>query len=305
MQMQSSPKCRQCGSTRVKNLGRIPDGTSFAGQTLSPPWDGGSLYSCTHCHLGFRHPIRPMLEYERLYENASENLWTSGDLREDQRRVKLRISERLSTGRVLDVGCYDGALLYDLRPGIRKFGVEASLAAARSAQAKGVDVIARRIEDIERLEIQFDAICAVDVIEHVEKPKEFLTLLARRLTQDGFLIVSTGTLDSDAWRYAGGRYWYSSTPEHISFISIPWAHAAAAEIGLAVDSQEVFSYLRCDEGEATAERKAYFSAVRRSNAKMALISLLPGKLGRIAPRTAKGRAGLFEDHMILVFSKRQ
>ena len=121
-----NPTCRQCRSESVACMGRIPDGYSLAGQPLVPPWGGGTLFECTDCGLGFRHPIRPQSDYENLYEQAAETVWPIGLLRPDQLRIKSLIESRAGAKSVLDVGCYDGGLLNALGARIEKFGVEAS-----------------------------------------------------------------------------------------------------------------------------------------------------------------------------------
>ncbi|MEO8153797.1 MAG: hypothetical protein ABI605_12060 [Rhizobacter sp.] len=85
-----SLQCRQCSATDLIELGPIPPATIFAGQPLNPPWDGGALYQCRRCHLGFRHPIRSEAEYETLYAAASEKIWVSDALRVDQQHVLAR-----------------------------------------------------------------------------------------------------------------------------------------------------------------------------------------------------------------------
>jgi SAM-dependent methyltransferase len=132
----------------------------------------------------------------------------------------------------LSVGCYDGVLLGTLGPKYRKFGVEASAAAAREAQRRGIDIVAPRIRDLAAVDHHFDVVCAVDVIEHVADPRAFVQMLVQRLAPGGTLIISTGSIDTPAWRFAGGGYWYCSYPEHISFISPAWATSVARELGL-------------------------------------------------------------------------
>jgi len=275
----------------------------FAGRNLAVPWDGGYLYRCRRCDLGFRHPIRRQEEYEALYEAASDQVWVSATLRPDQLRVRNLMVSAKGSGRVLDVGCYDGALLASLGPQFEKYGIEASSAAAASAQGKGIKIIASRIRDLASTDLHFDIVCAVDVIEHVPDPRVFLELLARRLAPGGLIIVSSGNIDTQGWRFAGGRYWYCRFPEHISFISRAWGDKVASDLGLDLYIADYFAHGELDPSFLSSARRQFFRHVAISNFKVFVISLLPGCTQRVPPRSSYGGPGLFEDHVILAFRK--
>lgn len=295
--------CRQCGSEALDDLGSIPPATMFAGQLLQPPWNGGSLHLCRRCHLAFRHPIRSEHEYERLYERASGTVWVSGALRTDQRLVRACIeSSCTTTGKVLDVGCYDGSLLASLGPRFRKYGVEASAAAAQKARQNGVEIVGARIRDLASIAERFEVVCAVDVIEHVSDPRAFIAMLASRLSPSGSLVISTGTTDTRAWRFAGGRYWYCGFPEHISFISPAWAHAAAAELGLDVVDVHRFSYGDVGALSLPKLRRRYYRKLVQERLSESLRAWLPGTSAQ-SPKRSHGQPGLFEDHVLLRFKR--
>lgn len=295
------PYCRQCQSSRVTLLGRIPQSSRFAGQTLNPAWDGGSLYLCQQCHLGFRHPVRSDQEYEALYDSAPDSVWVSTELRPDQQRVRSAIRSRHAQGKVLDVGCYDGSFLRALVPQFQCFGIEASAAARRAAEANGVSVLAPHIRDLADVEQLFDVVSAIDVIEHVVQPFLFLQTLVARTKPGGDVMISTGTLDALAWQQAGGAYWYSAIPEHISFIKQAWLTAAAKQLNLELVHTETFFYWDDNPGDRQRMQSEFHPVVRRSRRKQALLRMLPGRLGKLAPRTIFGRPGIFADHIVAVF----
>jgi SAM-dependent methyltransferase len=295
--------CRQCHGAALDDLGPIPAATVFAGQTLDPPWSGGSLYRCRRCHLGFRHPIRSDEAYEALYARASDAIWVSGALRPDHLLVRDRIEAIGPSVSVLDVGCYDGVLLAALGPAHRKFGVEASAAAAAAAGRRGVDIVAAKIRDIASLTERYDVVSAVDVIEHVADPLGFLAMLAGRLAPGGTLLISTGNLDLPAWRFAGGRYWYCSFPEHISFISPGWARAAAAALGLDVVDIRHFAYGDIGIDTLAKKRRSYYRKVLRARLRHAVSACWPGAQHRQAGAAVQGHPGLFEDHILVAFRK--
>jgi 2-polyprenyl-3-methyl-5-hydroxy-6-metoxy-1,4-benzoquinol methylase len=286
----------------LDDLGAIPSATVFAGQSLDPPWDGGSLYRCRHCHLVFRHPIRSDDEYERLYEQAPKDVWVSAELRTDQRLVRARIeSARTEPGSVLDVGCYDGTLLASLPPRFRRCGIEASALAAETARHKGIEIVGTSIRDLASMTEQFDAISAVDVIEHVSDPRAFIAMLASRLSAGGILLISTGSTDTPAWRFAGGRYWYCAFPEHISFISPAWARSAAAQLHLEVIDAQPFAYADLEPGSRRRARRRYYRKLMQEKIRQAVATWLPGSHQSRVTMRSHGQPGLFEDHTLITF----
>ncbi len=296
--------CRQCGAVSLRSLGLIPAADVFAGHRLNPPWDGGVLYQCRQCHLAFRHPIRTEAEYENLYARASGQIWVSDALRTDQKHVLSSIEAACPGGKVLDVGCYDGVLLAALGSQYQRFGVEASAAACDAARKRGVEIVAAKIRDLVALTTRFEVITAVDVIEHVEDPRSFVTLLAERLAPDGTLIISTGTLDSLAWRVAGGLYWYCGFPEHISFITQEWARGAGAALGLDVVDVRRFAYSKPEARSLTRQQWRFYRKAIRAKLREKLASWWPSSAeAPEVPPSARGAPGLFEDHMIVQLKK--
>lgn len=269
---------------------------------LDPPWSGGCLYQCQTCHLGFRHPIRPNQDYEQLYASASEKVWLTRQLRADQLRVVNFVQTHLPAAQVLDVGCYDGSLLQALGPAYGKFGVEPSERAAAVARERGVQMLAARISELGSLRRSFDVVCAVDVVEHVAQPADLVRTLVHVLSPGGWLLVSTGLLDTSAWRQVGGQYWYCGFPEHISFVSQAWAKATATRLGIELRQLDRFVY---ETLPPDLKAEAHRRFVRRA-ARSAWSRRMAGWLNPQAtwqPRSSLGQPGVFEDHVLMAFYK--
>lgn len=101
----------------------------------------------------------------------------------------------LEEKRALDVGCGAGLLTEPLaRLGATVTGLDASpevIAVAREHAATmglGIDY---RVGDVQDLDGEFDLVTCMEVVEHVTDPAAFVRALARRLTPDGLLIMST------------------------------------------------------------------------------------------------------------------
>src|SRR5438093_852881 len=101
----------------------------------------------------------------------------------------------LAGKRALDIGCGAGLLAEPLaRLGAQVTAVDAAheLVEAARAHAEGQGLsIAYRCGGAEDIDGMFDLVTAMEVIEHVADPAEFVATLARRLAPDGLLILST------------------------------------------------------------------------------------------------------------------
>lgn len=302
--MKGTPRCRQCDQPGLLDLGAIAEATQFAGQTLPQPLPGGRLWVCQHCALGQRHPVLPPEAYEQLYAAAPADVWRPGaTLRGDQRRVVDELTARGPLRRALDVGCGDGRLLAALPEGTERCGVEASSAAALARQ-HGVQVLADRFSALPGLPGRFDAIAAVDVIEHVHQPHRLLEDMAALLEPGGRLVLSTGSIETEAWRRRGGSYWYDCFPEHLSFIGPGWARQQAQRLGLRLLRAEPFRYdagFTADQAAAVAQR--FERRARRARWARGLGRLAPALERRMVRRLVCGVPGLHVDHVLLVFER--
>ena len=129
-------------------------------------------------------------------------------------------------------------------PCYRRYGIEINEKASQVAQRKGVDIIGTDFNELEKLSGSYDGVTALDVIEHVPDPFQFLALLAKVTRPGGTVIISTGNTDALSWRLMGSRYLYCTIAEHISFINKRWCYQAASRLGLQVYRIEKFSHMK-------------------------------------------------------------
>lgn len=158
--------------------------------------------------------------------SSTDNWGLDPDPRRRQFDVVRDLLARHSQGqRVLDVGCFNGALLKYLGDQWERFGVEPSREAGEVARERGVSLLGGDLGEIAPSIPPFHAILVIDVIEHIANPVPFFDELNRRLASHGIIILLTGNTDSILWRLQRGAYWYSSLPEHVSFYnrrSLEW-----------------------------------------------------------------------------------
>ncbi len=119
-------------------------------------------------------------------------------------------NEPLSSLRILDVGCGGGLVCEPLkRLGADVSGIDAnetSIAAAKEhAQAMGLDIKYQlgKVEDLPEDQL-FDAVIALEVIEHVDNPGIFVANCLKNLKPDGVLILST--MNRTKLSYIGGIF---------------------------------------------------------------------------------------------------
>lgn len=250
-------------------VGRIPKTDVFAGNFLDEPLEPGSLYRCKKCSLGFRWPQLTKEKLNTLYQQGSDATWsvTTAMDRADWQQAESWLRARLPAGaKVLDVGCFDGEFLNLLGLKYGLFGIEIHNAASLRAENKGVEIVAT---DYENIIGTYDCIASFDVIEHVGNPEDFLETCVKSLRPGGYLLISTGNLDSFTFKMQGASYWYSTISEHVSFISPKWIDLQAERLSIDVESISFFSH---------SERQGTILKVKE-NVLNVLYWLWPGSVG--------------------------
>lgn len=248
-------KCPSCYCDTVVSLGKIPSARVFAGRALDAPISGGGLFRCSSCHLGFRDPRLSKEQLDALYREGNSDTWSVSDasVRNDWKIARRWVWNNLESGNVLDVGCFDGTFLASLGGNYQTSGIEIHTVAARRAEKAGAKIVARDLHQLNGTAALYDMVTSFDVIEHVADPRTFLSRLASCVKQNGHLIISSGNMDAWSWRLMGGRYWYCTIPEHISFVSPNWCRSVARELDLKILEVAYFSHTRASPIRKTVQ----------------------------------------------------
>lgn len=189
-----------------------------AGVVIELGDNASSMRQCTSCALRFKHPFVPDADLLACYSNSSEDNWEH-----DPDPIKRRFDtiaamiEQFAPGkRVLDIGCSNAALLKHLGDQYERFGLEPSADAARVASERQISMLGSVLDDLED-DIRFDAILAIDVLEHLTDPNAFVGQIASHLQHGGVFIGLTGDHEAWGWSMQGNAYWYATLPEHQVF----------------------------------------------------------------------------------------
>ena len=134
--------------------------------------------------------VRSGAEYAKETEDLPSRCYGT---KADQARVA-KIVELVGSGnRVLDIGCYDGAvgrLLIEKSNAVA--GVEISRTAAKKARENGLDVAVQNIESgLCFKDDSFDVVLAGEIIEHFLDTDFLLDEIRRVLVPSGSLVITT------------------------------------------------------------------------------------------------------------------
>lgn len=206
------------------------------------------IRKCDKCGLLFNSPRITNDELFKLYSN---NYYFFESYESDEfpritnlylRTIALVQSE-LKEKNVVEIGSAKGYLLALMKNlGWDVQGVEISTEASDYAQSKlNIPTFTGTIDDyaIELKMKKFPIALAIDVIEHVPNPIEFLINIDKILLDGGLLIIDTPNGDSKNIEYLGLK-WPAFNPFHIYFFSISNIQTLLTRMGYTIEKS--FSY---------------------------------------------------------------
>ncbi len=195
------------------------------------------IYSCQNCTNAWTNPAPKEIIYEEVDFHAStvdsENQYLSrsvDDLPEEwQSSVKMQaqlLARHLKPGsRVLEIGCGEGILLYEIsKLGFSVKGIEPSKAAAKRGIQKGIDVVQGYFPHPNLCET-FDAVVMSHVLEHLPNPTETLNQVAKIAPQGYLLLVQTNyqglvpRLARYKWNWMPDQHYWHFTPQGLKYIT--------------------------------------------------------------------------------------
>jgi 2-polyprenyl-3-methyl-5-hydroxy-6-metoxy-1,4-benzoquinol methylase len=193
-------------------------------------WDNAyTLNACFDCHAIFLAP-RPdaaMLAraYDDSYYGAKEEKFNNPFIEKTLDFFRMgrarRLASRLQPGAgVLDIGCGNGKFLGYMRSlgDYRISGIELpGNSAQRAARVPGIQLKVGRLAPDDYPAEHFDAITMFHVFEHLEEPRETLSMINAILKPGGLLMMSFPNIDSLQARMFKGKWLHLDPPRHLFF----------------------------------------------------------------------------------------
>ena len=140
-----------------------------------------------------------------------------------------------SPARFLEIGCATGRLLGVLSEQCPRWsltGIEPSEFASQACRDAGFRVLTGTVEEVDLPGERFDAVCAWNVIEHVDDPRRFLDWIAAHLEPGGHLFLHTPNYGG-LMRRLYGSSWFEFKPEyHLYYFTYPGLTRLAEAAGL-------------------------------------------------------------------------
>jgi SAM-dependent methyltransferase len=184
--------------------------------------------------------------FRHVYDEGGEQRWT--DRARDRLVARLvRTALGATGGSVLDIGCGYGWFLRTLGEGFERFGVDVSASAVEIARAAlpGARLEVADVQEGLPWSGPFDAVVAVNVIEHLTDPASAIRTMAAALQPGGVLVAHLPTVGWTRTRIyerdytADPTHVYRPTPaafrrllEDGGFRLDRWTHAPYAPWGL-------------------------------------------------------------------------
>lgn len=212
--------CDYCGSDNTVPICTRPDGLK--------------VVECTRCGLAYLNPRPNQSVVSRLYsknyfkkeEGAGPARIGYADYFEiSNRRTSfpeldfLELFQPLVGKSVLEVGCATGAVLVEAkRRGAIVTGLELSEYAAEEARKKKIPVIVGNFTSKIDILGTYDIAMAFEVVEHVQKPIEFIKQMTELIKPSGYLIISTANYRC-SFRYGMKWVGFQTSFEHLYFFS--------------------------------------------------------------------------------------
>lgn len=225
--------CSICGSIDYVPLVQAKD---YRLRTTKSVFD---LVRCIRCGSVFMNPRPAEEEFAKFYPEAfyAEPGLISKFVSDFLIMLKYReVSHFKKTGRILDVGCGGGGLLFGFKTrGWRTFGVDTSERACRLAErTTGGKIFNCALKVCIFPDKYFDVVVLNHVIEHMSFPNKELAEINRILKNDGIIFVHTPNIDSYQFEVTGGKWLHLDVPRHLIFYSPNTISLLLRNVGLEV-----------------------------------------------------------------------
>lgn len=196
-------------SLRVVKKSDFTDGLDYTNYAITNSDYGktGELSKCLNCGFIQCSKENNVIHfYEDLVDTEYENT------REERKLQEIKILKLIQkikpSGKLLDIGAGSGIMVESaLEMGYEAEGIEPSRWLQKQAVKRSLP-IHLGIFPMERLSKNYDIITLVDVIEHINNPKQLLIDINKHLDESGIFIVITPDVDSLMAKFLKWKWWH-------------------------------------------------------------------------------------------------
>jgi SAM-dependent methyltransferase len=142
----------------------------------------------------------------------------------------------------LDVGCGRGLLLDELQArGWRVTGTQLSAGALAACARRGITVLDGELPELALEAESYRAVAFYHVLEHLDRPLEYLEEAHRLLRPDGLLVLEVPDASSPGFRLLGARNFCLDYPHHLFFFTPESLRGLVRRAGFEVTAVRRFS----------------------------------------------------------------
>lgn len=179
------------------------------------------ISKCTDCGFVFCKKIPSEKELTEYYSNNYNRTdFFSPITRNRYNELLDEFEQHRKTGKILDLGCGYGFFLEVAKErGWEVYGAEIAEDAVKICREKGVKMFSGRASKCDFPEASFDVIVAIEVIEHLEDPKPFLSKSYELLRSGGLMYTTTPNFNSYLRYRLKGEYDVIEYPNHLLYFT--------------------------------------------------------------------------------------
>lgn len=195
-------KCPLCGKKAEDNLSGLRN-----------------YYYCTNCALGWMKKF-PKAVYDATYYEGKSGLAQKlfGPIANMFYSIRSMYAGEGKKKLWIDVGAGDGGYLRTV-PSEKKLGVEVSKAGRKIMEKNGIKTMSNN-DFLKANNLKADVISFWHVLEHVDKPMEYLKAARRNLSKNGVIVIGIPNIRSLEFKVFK-KYWFHLVPDfHLWHFSI-------------------------------------------------------------------------------------